>query len=284
MRNSRLLLLLLAVFALLTALLTVQPARSQAPAALLTATLSPTPASQDGLTEIQVRVISRGGKFVSNDIGGALVSIRDARTGELLASGKTRGGSGVADLMTVPRARTTPLPTEDAAAFIAQLPLDEPRLVEIEAYGPLAAQGSANRVTATQWLVPQQFLGAPNVALLELPGLNVDIVNPPTHFMPSKPPLEITLRVNVTMMCGCPIGPKTVWKPENYKVQAMLYNPDGTRDVIDLTFDTSQPEDAPSQFIGTHSVMQSGVYEAIVFAYQQPDGNTGSDRITFILP
>jgi len=37
-------------------------------------------------TKITVRVIARDGKFLGDDIGGALVTIRDAHTGELLAS------------------------------------------------------------------------------------------------------------------------------------------------------------------------------------------------------
>jgi hypothetical protein len=36
-------------------------------------------------TEIVVRVIAKDGKFLGDDIGGALVTLRDVQTGELLA-------------------------------------------------------------------------------------------------------------------------------------------------------------------------------------------------------
>lgn len=233
-------------------------------------------------TEIDVYVISRGGKFIGDDVGGAQVTIRDARTGEFLASGVTRGGSGAADLMTVERARTTPLSTEGAAAFTMTLTLDQPRLLEIQAYGPLGGQSSANRVSATQWAVPQAF--GENKFIIEIPGLNVDVLNPPTHFMPTtKPPLEIPLRANVTMMCGCPIGPATAWQPQNYSVKAVITKPDGTQDMVDLQFDANAPGNAPSQFIGTYTATQAGVYQAYVYAQQRGTDNAGSDFFTFIV-
>jgi hypothetical protein len=45
-------------------------------------------------TRLTVRVQARGGKFLGDDIGGAVVMLRDAQTGELLATGTTAGGSG----------------------------------------------------------------------------------------------------------------------------------------------------------------------------------------------
>jgi hypothetical protein len=47
-------------------------------------------------TKLTVRVIARDGKFLGDDIGGALITVRDFHTGELLASGRTHGGSGPA--------------------------------------------------------------------------------------------------------------------------------------------------------------------------------------------
>jgi hypothetical protein len=277
-------LLLIAVVSVLLILGMTSPTLAQTPTPTPTSAATAPPPALNSLTEVQVRVLSRGGKFVGDDIGGALVTIRDARSGEVLASGRTHGGSGAANLMTVSRQRLDPLPTEDAAVFTAQLPLDEPRLVEFEAFGPLAAQGSANRVTATEWILPQQFIGQPNVIQLEIAGLNVDILDPPTHFLPQETPKDIFFRVNVTMMCGCPIGPETDWKPDDYLVQALIKKPDGTSEILPLEIDTNAPEDAPSQFTGVYTATQAGIYEAIVFARQMKEGNSGSDRVTFILP
>ena len=76
-------------------------------------------------TKVTVRVIARAGKFLGDDIGGAEVTIRDVRTGALLASGRTSGGSGPADLMTKQLARTEAIPVadpgNDACRFDAML-------------------------------------------------------------------------------------------------------------------------------------------------------------------
>lgn len=240
--------------------------------------------SDAAATEVRVHVIARGGRYVGDDIGGALVTVRDAHTGEFLASGLTRGGSGVPDLMTLERARTTPLPTESASVFTTTLRLAEPRLVEIEAVGPPAAQGAENRVTSTEWILPQTFAPEGNRFTLEIAGLNVDVLSPPTHFLPQrKPPMTIPVRANVTMMCGCPISPMTDWKPEDFRVVMVVKRPDGKQDVADLKFDANAPDGAPSQFVTEYEATLPGIYEATVMAHQKGFGNSGSDRVTWIL-
>jgi hypothetical protein len=246
-----------------------------------------TPAAPPGdageLTEIQVYVLSRGGKFIGDDIGGAEVALRDARTGEFLAAGRTRGSAGDDALMTVARTRTQPIPTTGVAVFTSTLMLDAPRLLEFQALAPLGGQGSANRITTTEWVLPASF--GENRIVLEIPGLNVQVVNPPTHFLPAgKLPLVIPLRVNVTMMCGCPIGPAYPWKPENYSVKAVIKSPDGARDTIALQYDNNAPDDAPSQFVGSYTATKVGVYQVDVIAWQNGEDNVGSERITFIIP
>lgn len=236
-------------------------------------------------TEIRVHVIARGGKYLGDDVGGALVTIRDARTHEFLASGVTKGGSGLADLMTIERARTTPLPTQDASVFTTTLKLAEPRLLEFEAFGPLAAQGSANRVTSTEWVLPQSFVPHGNAVTLELAGLNVDALSPPTHFLPKdKPPITLDVGANVTMMCGCPIGPNLPWDPKDFQVVMLVKRPDGKTDTVDLEFDANALDHAPSQFIARYEAKLSGIYEAIIMAHESKYGNSGSDRVTFIVP
>lgn len=258
---------------------------AQSDSAFATAAAPRAASSAAVATEIRVHVIARGGRYVGDDIGGALVTLRDAHTGEFLASGITRGGSGVPNLMTLERARTMPLPTENAAVFTTTLMMAEPRLVEIEAVGPPAAQGAENRVTSVEWLLPQTFAPEGNRLTLELAGLNVDVLAPPTHFMPQrKPPMTISVRANVTMMCGCPISPTTDWKPEDFQVIMMVKRPDGKLDIAPMQFDANAPDQAPSQFTGEYQATLSGIYEATVMAYQKDFGNSGSDRVTWILP
>lgn len=236
-------------------------------------------------TQIEVRVIAKDGKFLGDDIGGALITIRDAQTNELLATGKTSGGSGVPALMTTAFKRDDPLPIEDANVFTATLNLEEPRQIEVTAFGPLGVEGSANRASATQWVFPGKDLTGGDGFLLELRGLVVEVLSPPSHFLPkTTPPATIHLRANVTMMCGCPIGPGLAWLPENYEVTAIVTLPDGSHDQVQLTFDKSAPDHAPSQFTADYVATKSGVYQAVVYAYQKSNGNTGVDRTSFIIP
>lgn len=236
-------------------------------------------------TRVVVMVIANGGKFVGDDIGGSLVSIRDVHTGELLASGRTQGGAGLPNLPTIEVTRLQEIPEEDAARFVATLPLDEPRLVEITAVGPLAAQAATARASTTMWLLPGATAGDANRAVLTLRGLMVQVLSPPTHFLPTTPaPLPVALRANVTMMCGCPISPTTPWHPEEYQVQATIQDPTGGRHVVPLTFDTNSPDHAPSQFVGTWTASTAGIYDVVVTAHQPVHDNTGSDHVTFIVP
>jgi hypothetical protein len=242
-------------------------------------------------TKIMVRVIARDGKFLGDDVGGALVTIRDVRTGELLASGLTTGGSGPTQgIMQTPKTRNQPIPTENppvnnACFFEATLSLEAPRLVEISALGPLAAQQSANRVSATTWvwpglgIAPGQTPGGPvrqDGFLLEIPGLVVQVLSPPQHYLPFKPNPQtpIPISANVTMMCGCPIN-AVPWPYQDFQVGASIRHNGKTTDLA-LTFDTQAP--APSQFTVNWTPGDYGIFEITVWAFQTSTGNTGVDH------
>jgi hypothetical protein len=236
-------------------------------------------------TTVTVRAIANGGRFLGDDIGGAMVTIRDAISKEVLSSGVTRGGSGPADLMTISTTRSQPVPDEDAAAFETTLMLVEPRLVEVSVFGPLAAQGSARHASVTRWLQPGDAAPNGNQVLLVLDGLIVQFLNPPTHFLPTtSPPLPIDLHANVTMMCGCPIGPNEAWQPQDFQVSATISGPNGGRDAVVLAWNSAADDGAPSQFIGTWTAPASGVYMVTVTAYQASLDNVGVDRATFTVP
>ncbi|MBV8858192.1 MAG: hypothetical protein JOZ02_14775 [Acidobacteria bacterium] len=244
-------------------------------------------------TQIDVRVAAKGGKYLGDDIGGALVTVEDVRTGELLAEGRTAGGSGVSDLMSLCVTRAEVLTVEGASVFTATLELDGPRLIRVTAYGPLAAQGAANTASLTQWVAPGRDVngGAQGGGfLLEIPGLLVQILNPPTHFLPApgQAPAQLEIRANVTMMCGCPIGVKP-WEPSLFEVSASIKSGETYAVEFPLAFDAEAPYGAPSQFkalwdVPPNTSGQSEIYEINVTAFQQLTGNTGVDRATLIIP
>jgi hypothetical protein len=245
-------------------------------------------------TEIVVRVIAKDGKFLGDDIGGALVTLRDVHTGELLASGNTSGGSGPVEIMCQARQRGQPIPTGTgtaaASSFGVTLGLAKPRLIEFTALGPLAAHGSANRASVTQWVYPGKNLNQGDGLLLEIPGLVVQILEPPTHFEPQQPLLTITIRANVTMMCGCPIGAKPLctsvpspWRPDEFDVTADIVGP-ASRERLQLAFDSNAPGKAPSQFFAVYKPQGAGIYDITVCAYQRANGNTGVARATVVFP
>ena len=162
--------------------------------------LAVTPAMAEP-TRITVRVLSKDAKFVGTSVGGVLIQIRDAQSGALLAEGVTAGDTGdTKRIMLADRKRGVPLATEEAAKFEATLNIEEPRWVEVTAYGPLAQRQSANRTSATQWVVPGKHITGGDAWLLELPGLVVDVLAPPAHLKLGGLPQRVELRANVMMM------------------------------------------------------------------------------------
>jgi len=230
-------------------------------------------------TTVEVRVISKGAKFVGTSMGGARVVIRDEGTGEVLACGITRGSTGATKrIMTASPRRGGVMATEDAASFRASLTLKEPRRIEVTARGPLAQPQSANSVSQTQWVVPGRDITGGDAWLLELRGLVVDVLQPPAHLKLEGTPRSVKLSANVTMMCGCPIAPGKPWKPEEFEVKAILMRNGERRKTMSLSY-----AGQPSQFEGTVELAEPGAYQATVYAYQPANGNTGLDHTTVVV-
>jgi hypothetical protein len=230
-------------------------------------------------TEVTVRVLAKGAKFVGTSMGGVRVTLRDADTGELLASGVTAGSTGdTKRIMVEPHEPGAPYSTEGSAAYTAVLDLTRPRLIEVSAMGPLGQRQAANRVSATQWVIPGKPLTGGDGFLLRLPGFAVDVLDPPSHHRFKGAPVEVKLRANVTMMCGCPVTPGGLWDADKFEVAALLMKDGKQVGTMPLEYAGSA-----SQFEGTWKVGAPGVYEAVVYAYDPADGNTGLDRTTFMV-
>lgn len=227
-------------------------------------------------TQMTVHVIASDSKFVGTSIGGALVTVEDARTGEILAQGVTEGSTGDTELiMQQPRERDTDLVTADAARFTATLQIAEPRRVRISAHGPLDHPESANTVSTTQWLLPGQAVDG---LILELFGLVVAVDDVPTLVRRQDGEAEVPVRATVMMMCGCPLTPDGLWDSNDFDVRAELVRDGSVVATLPLTY-----AGAASEFAGSAALTESGSYQVLVTAQQQGSANAGVARTAFIV-
>jgi hypothetical protein len=254
-------------------------------------------------TSITVRVQAKGGKFLADDIGGSEVTIRDAQTGELLASGLALGtDSGNLSTTYTPNASlsaivTPPVPPATQPTLIqwlspdagtsgltVSLPISRPTLLAISAFGPMGGLQSAHRATATQWIVPGQTLNQGPGFVVELPGLLVQVQQPATHLaiLSNQLPYTVPFAVNVTMMCGCQINNGQPWIPSDFAVTAAI-GPVGHPATQTLTLGFAGT--APSLFTGSWTLPagSTGFYQAVVTAVQHSTGNTGTGTVTFFV-
>lgn len=228
-------------------------------------------------TQITVRVKSKDAKFVGSSMGGMLVTIKDVDTGELLARGITAGGTGdTRILMKTPHTRGMRISDEASAKLTVTIDIQKPRYIEVSAYGPLAQRQSANRVSATQWVVPGKHITDGDAWVLKVPGLIVDILDPPAAIKYKKIPMTVELRANVAMMCGCPIVPGGIWDADKFEVMALLQRDGQPAGRFELTYGGK-----PSQFQAALPLSEKGTYELIVYAHDPANGNTGLDRASF---
>lgn len=227
-------------------------------------------------TDIVVRAISRDAKFIGDSMGGVRIILRDAQSGRVLAEGVTSGGTGDTKRLTETARRREGLATPEAAAFRTTIDIDQPRLVEVEAFGPLGQPQAAITVTSQQWVLPGKHIREGDGWLVEMPGFVVDILDPPAASTIRLPTAEIKLRANVVMMCGCPTSPGGLWDSNRFQITAMIARDGKTLPEQPLAYSgtTSQYElsfrpDAP------------GVYNVVVQAYDPTTGNTGVDKTSF---
>lgn len=228
-------------------------------------------------THLTVRVLSRDAKFIGSSMGGARVTVRDVHSGEILASGVTVGSTGnTRAVMHREGGRRARLTDNDAASFETTLDLVEPRLIEVEALGPLAQMQSAQRVSAAQWIVPGKHLSGGDGWILEMPGFAVDILAPAAHSRLEGATTEVEIRANVVMMCGCPIEPGGLWDADRFEVRALI-----VRDGVRLGSHPLTYAGKTSQFAAQLPLNSAGLYDITVYAHDPVNGNTGVDRVSF---
>jgi hypothetical protein len=233
-------------------------------------------------TPLVVRVISQGAKFVGSSMGGARIVVSEADTGKILATGRTRGSTGDTErIMKTARTRGEGrLASDGAARFRTRIDIDRPTRVKVEAFGPLAQRQSAGTVSATQWLIPGVGIAGGDGWVLEMPGLVVDVLQPPTHRKFDAPQDSVPLSANVTLMCGCPLAPEEVpWDSDAYDIVAHVARDGQPAGEVPLTYAGTH-----SQFAAEIPTREPGLYEIAVTAHRPDTGNTGVDFVTFVVP
>lgn len=229
--------------------------------------------SSGSTATLTVRVQADGAKWVSTEVSGAVVTVRDADSGAVLGTGQVLGGSGDTAAIMAPRSPLTPTPTNGGAASVAlSLPVDDVTRVMVEARGPLIGDGPVSTSSAQTWLVP----GATQSLDLLLHGLIVTVLAPAPHVqVPASS--TVSVRASVENLCGCAIGPDVPWHPELYTVTALVRGPDGTTTSYPLAFSST------STFAGEVKVGGTGSYVVTVVAEMPSLGNVGVSRTSVLV-
>jgi hypothetical protein len=218
-------------------------------------------------TQVIVRVLAQDAKFVGDHTGGASVTLRDARSGRVLARGKTSGDTGDTERIMKASGRAPIRHSADAASFTAMVDIKRPTLVELEVEGPEGSPQSAVKVTSTRWMMPGEPVVAGDGWLVELPGL---IIAPTV----TKRQGSIAVEAKVALMCGCPITPGGMWDAADYRVTASAWKGDEELASAELAFSAS-----PGVFRGKLAGQLPVGADFVIFARNVKTGNSGLVRV-----
>jgi hypothetical protein len=228
-------------------------------------------------THVDVRVLARGAKFLPGHQA-VSVTLRDAETGEVLARGWTRGGTGdTARILDVARGAARTRPGDGAAVFSASLDLDRPRLVALEVAGAEGGPMAAGRLVSTQWILPGRHVTQGDGWVVEMPGLIVDLSTPVAHtFANAGEP--IPLLAGVTMMCGCGLESGGTWNADQVTVEAWIYRDGEPPEVVPLAF-----AGQASRFAAAYAPASPGLYEIEIRAWAPAWNNAGVARTSIFV-
>lgn len=223
-------------------------------------------------THIVVRVKAKDAKFIGTSMGGAKIIIRNVKTGEILANGLTRGGTGNTQiLMTEAHKRYQKLSDGNAASFETTFDIELPVFVSIEAQSSIAQ----NIKTSTHlWLIPGKNIEGDGI-VLEMPGFIVSTLAPKNNqtIQLQNGKANLNISSHVVMMCGCPITPNGLWNANQYEMKAIIHHEDGEITSVPLKY-----AGRTSQFSGSIEFSQKGIYEIFLYAFDPVTGNSGVDK------
>lgn len=231
-------------------------------------------------TTVIVRAKAKDAKFIGTSMAGALVLIKDAQTGEVLAKGVTAGTTGnTARIMQEPHERGKQISDDTAAKFEVTLDLNEPTFVTIEVHAPLSQKQSLVKSSTQVWLIPGKDIVGDGI-LFEVPGFAVDVLMPQTHerVKLKNGQATVEIKANIVMMCGCPLTPDGLWDANKYEVTALVRRNGESKGAMPLVFTGKT-----STFAAELALDEEGVFEILVYAYDPVTGNTGVDKATVIV-
>lgn len=236
--------------------------------------------SQATETKVIVRVKAKDAKFIGSSLGGAYVIIRNKTNQQILAEGKTSGSTGnTRSIMIEPQKRGRSISDEQTAKFLASIDIDEPTFVRIEVKSPINNKQAQASVSTELWLIPGKDILGDGI-ILEVPGFIIDILKPRTHhYIPlnSVKDKPFKIQANIVMMCGCTINKGGLWDSDKMEVKGILKKNGSFFREITLSLISV------NLFEGDVSLDTPGQYELIVYAYDSESGNTGVDKVNYIL-
>lgn len=231
-------------------------------------------------TQIIVRAKAKDAKFVGSSLGGAYVIIKNKLTGEILAQGKTEGSTGNTDLiMKQAKERYTQLADDNTAKFMATIDIDDPTFITVEVSSPLNDKQAQVQASTELWLIPGKHILGDGV-VVEIPGFIVDILAPRTHQYISLEEVKgkpFSVQANIVMMCGCTISKNGLWDSEKMEVAGLV------------KLDGKSYTEVPLENVGTNlfegslEIEKAGQYEVTIYAFDERTGNTGVDKVNFVI-
>lgn len=231
-------------------------------------------------TKIIVRAKAKDAKFIGSSIGGAYVIIRDKISNRILSKGRTIGSTGNTNLiMNTAKERGNTISDEQTSKFLAIIDIDEPTFINIEVISPFNNKQAQGTISTELWLIPGKDILGDGI-ILEIPGFIIDILKPRTHHYISlnsikNKPFEI--KANIVMMCGCTINKGGIWDSEKIEVKAIF-----KKNGIHLK-DVNMSLTETNLFEGNINLNLAGQYEITVYAYNAESGNTGVDKVNYVI-
>ncbi|NAS32265.1 hypothetical protein GTQ40_14870 [Flavobacteriaceae bacterium R38] len=231
-------------------------------------------------TKLIVRAKAKDAKFIGSSLGGAHVIIRNKVNHQILAEGKTSGSTGNTDLiMKVPRKRGALISDDQTAKFLATIDIDEPTFVTIEVISPFNNKQAQIKASTELWLIPGKDILGDGV-VVEIPGFIIDILKPRTHHYISLESVlgkPFKIKANIVMMCGCVINKNGTWNSDEMEVKGILKRNGEQYKEITMSLTSV------NLFEGEIDINTPGNYELTIYAYNRNSGNTGVDKVNYII-